>query len=231
MTGMGYQVYDYRLRAGSRCVDAGDNTAVPLDVADLDGDGDTTERTPLDLGASPRFVDHPMAADVGQPDLPEYPEIVDMGPFEKPLDVGGGLDIKPGACPNPLNRSSHGYLPVAVVGTADLDVTLIVVSSVRLSRVDGIGGLVAPNEGPPGPHSVVADVASPFEGEPCNCHDLSGDGIDDLSMKFRTADVVAALELGGLTGEDVVELVLTGTLLDGTSFTTGSDCVLLVPPG
>ncbi len=143
----------------------------------------------------------------------------------------GVLDIKPGGCPNPLNRSSQGFLPVAVVGTAHFDVTMFNVSSLRLSRADGVGGEVAPNEGPPGPHSVFADVATPFEGESCDCHNFEGDGIDDLSMKFSTQDVVAALELGSLTGGDAVELVITGTLLDGTSITTGSDCVVIVPAG
>ena len=51
------------------------------------------------------------------------------------------------------------------------------------------------------PHSTFKDVATPFEGQPCNCHGLSGNGMDDLSMKFRTAQVVAALQLNDLNGE------------------------------
>ncbi len=39
---------------------------------------------------------------------------------------------------------------MAVVGAVDFDVMMIDVSSVRLSRTDGVGGEVAPNEGPPG---------------------------------------------------------------------------------
>ena len=139
-----------------------------------------------------------------------------------------GLDVKPGSCPNSFNPGSHGILPVALIGTEDFDVTEIDVSSVLLSRADGLAGEVAPHEGPPGPHSVFADVATPFDGEPCDCHELEGDGIVDLSMKFRTDDVVAALELDALEGD--VELVVTGTLLDGTGFTSASDCIRLVPP-
>jgi hypothetical protein len=141
----------------------------------------------------------------------------------------GVLDVKPGGCPNSLNWSSQGFLPVAVARTAHFGVTQIDVSSVRLSRADGVGGEVAPNEGPPGPHSVFADVATPFEGVPCDCHDLIGDGLDDLSMKFRTQAVVAALLLGELESGDEVELVITGILLDGTAFTTGGDCIRIVP--
>ena len=139
------------------------------------------------------------------------------------------IDIKPGSCPNPLNRNSHGVLPVALVGSANFDATMVNVSSVRLSRADGVGGEVAPNEGPPGPHSVFADVATPFDGEPGDCHELEGDGIVDLSMKFRTDQVVAALQLNEVDyGE--LELIVTGQLLDGTEFTSAGDCIRLVPP-
>ena len=37
--------------------------------------------------------------------------------------VSVSLDIKPGSCPNPISGISRGVLPVAVLGTADLDVT------------------------------------------------------------------------------------------------------------
>ena len=33
---------DLRLSSSSSCIDAGDNTAVPADIYDIDGDGDTT---------------------------------------------------------------------------------------------------------------------------------------------------------------------------------------------
>lgn len=142
----------------------------------------------------------------------------------RPLVV---IDIMPGSCPNSFNPRSHGVLPVAIIGTDDLDVTEIDVSSVVLSRADGLGGEVGPNEGPPGPHSVFEDVATPFDGEPCDCHHATTDGVLDLSMKFRTDDVVAALGLDVLQGQ--VEVVVSGMLLDGTEFTSAADCLRLVP--
>jgi hypothetical protein len=72
---------DYRLGIGSPCIDAGDSTAVPEDSADLDGDGDTSERTPLDLDEFPRFVDY-ATPDTGVADPPDYPQVVDMGAYE-----------------------------------------------------------------------------------------------------------------------------------------------------
>jgi predicted outer membrane repeat protein len=56
---------DYHLSAGSPCIDAGDNTALPAGIlTDLDG--------------NPRFVDDPDTADTGF----GAPPIVDMGAYE-----------------------------------------------------------------------------------------------------------------------------------------------------
>ncbi len=73
---------DLRLGPGSPCIDAGSSGLVPADEFDLDGDGDTTERIPLDLAGNLRFRDDPVTPDTGLPDPPDYPEVVDMGPYE-----------------------------------------------------------------------------------------------------------------------------------------------------
>ena len=67
-------------------------------------------------------------------------------------------------------------------------------------------------------------------GDLCDCHQLEEDGLLDLSMKFNVPDVVATLQLSGLTSGTMVELVVSGSLLDGTAFSV-SDCIKLVPPG
>ena len=139
-------------------------------------------------------------------------------------------DIKPGSCPNPLNPSGGGYIPMSILGTDDFDVTQIVVGSILLSRMDGVGGSVSPNEGPRGPHSVVEDAGTPFDGELCDCHELEGDGIPDLSMKFKRKNVVAGLELDDLSEGTVLKLVVSGDLSDGTRF-NGADCIVIVGGG
>jgi formylglycine-generating enzyme required for sulfatase activity len=71
---------DYRLRPGSSCIDAGLNAAVPADLSDLDGDGNTTEPIPWDLDGNPRMVD-------GNND---GNSLVDMGAYEffwPPIEV------------------------------------------------------------------------------------------------------------------------------------------------
>ena len=138
------------------------------------------------------------------------------------------LDIKPGSCPNPLNTKSRGVVPVAIVGTTEFDVTLIDPNSLVLTRADGVGSGVAPLMGPPGPGVRVEDVATPFEGEPCACHEMEGDGIDDLAMKFETQILVAELQLNEFPGGTFVELVLSGEFLDGTRF-GATDCIRIVP--
>jgi hypothetical protein len=69
---------DFRLQAGSPCIDAGHNWLVSPDTADLDDDGDTTELTPLDLDGNPRFADDAATADTGC----GVPAPVDMGAYE-----------------------------------------------------------------------------------------------------------------------------------------------------
>ncbi len=149
---------------------------------------------------------------------------------ESPIAIIAQLDIKPGSCPNSFNRNSKGVLPVALVGDLGFDVGQVDLTTVRLERADGIGGSVQPNEGPPGPHSGFEDVATPFNGELCDCHVLTGDGIDDLSMKFKSQEVVVALELNDLPPGALVERCAGGEPLDGTEF-KACDCIRLVPPG
>ena len=142
--------------------------------------------------------------------------------------VEAQMDIKPGSCPNAFQRGQQGVLPVGLIGAADFDAEEVDVSSLQLSRADGVGGSVAPLMGPPGPHPVIADVATPFPGDLCDCHTLTGDGIRDVSMKFSVPELVQELELLALPSGDAIELTLTGTLLDGTAF-FASDCLHLTP--
>jgi hypothetical protein len=61
---------------------------VPPDTADLDNDGDTAERTPLDLDHGQRFLNDPCTVDTGVPDPPAYPNVVDMGAYEYHYGTG-----------------------------------------------------------------------------------------------------------------------------------------------
>ncbi len=136
------------------------------------------------------------------------------------------LDIKPGSCPNPVNPRSKGVVPVAIIGSESFDVTQIDIDSLLLARADGVGGAAAPLGKRRGAWSEVADVGTPFDGEPCDCHELGADGIDDLLLKFSTPELAEVLELGSLPRGTSVALTLSGSLLDGTGF-EASDCIVI----
>ncbi|MEW5870606.1 MAG: PKD domain-containing protein [Chloroflexota bacterium] len=78
---------DLRLTDGSPAVDAADNTAVPADTFDLDGDADALEPLPYDLDGAKRFQDH-ITPDTGSGAAP----IVDMGAYETLKSVDAGPD-------------------------------------------------------------------------------------------------------------------------------------------
>lgn len=64
---------DLRLRSDSPCIDAGDNTLLPADDFDLDGDGNVVEPLPIDLDGRPRV----------------YGPQVDVGAYEFVPSVAG----------------------------------------------------------------------------------------------------------------------------------------------
>lgn len=141
------------------------------------------------------------------------------------------LDIKPGSCPNAYNRTSHGNLPVSILGSAGFDVADIDIATVTMRNSNeffpnNFGSIGASN-------FLVEDTGTPDAdggpcGDACDCHDAEEDGTDDLSMHFDTDALVLALELDVSEPGDDVALVIQGQLLDGTPF-AGADCVRLVP--
>jgi hypothetical protein len=135
-------------------------------------------------------------------------------------EIEVSIDIKPGSCPNPIgNGDNNGVMPFAIMGTTDFDITQIDPESIRITR-EGVDDEVAPIRW------SYEDVATPFEGELCDCHCLKGDGIMDLSMKVYREDLVDILDLQELAGQ-TVELTITGNLLDefGGTPIVGEDCV------
>jgi len=124
------------------------------------------------------------------------------------------VDIKPGSCPNPLNVRSRGVLPVAVLGTEEFDVTTIDPDTIVMAR-EGIDGEV---------HVIrysYEDIATPFEGELCDCDtldnedDLNGDGIEDLTLKFKMQEIVELLGLTEFESMETIPLIIMGETFDG----------------
>ena len=122
------------------------------------------------------------------------------------------VDIRPVSCPNPLNVKSKGVLPVAILGSAALDVTAIDAGSIFLNGARNIRS---------GYEDVAWFIA---DANDCECATLGGDGYLDLTLKFMTQDIVATF--GEVNHDDVLELQLDGVLSDETPV-EGADCVVI----
>jgi hypothetical protein len=130
------------------------------------------------------------------------------------------VDVKPTSCPNPLNVDNRGVLPVAILGTADFDVSEIDPATVTL---EGISPL----------RWSWNDVATPYEPwtgkeNEYDCNEYGPDGNADLTLKFKAQEIVSAI--GSVSDGDVLVLQLTGKLKDeygGTAF-FGEDVVRII---
>lgn len=135
------------------------------------------------------------------------------------------VDIKPGSCPNPLNVNSKGVLPVAILGTDDLDVTTIDLNTIRLMGVTPV-------------RSDYEDVGTPYypligKEDKLDCHEEDGDGIGDLSLKFDRQEIVQAIEQASqdeVVDGKVLTLSLTGNLLEdfGGNEINGEDVIIII---
>jgi hypothetical protein len=150
------------------------------------------------------------------------PESVEVDAVAAPgSEISVNFDIKPGSCPNPINRKSKGVLPVAICGTEDFDVTTIDPGTIQLTR-EGVDVYVSPL------CWSLEDVATPFEGELCDCHELGGDGFTDLTIKFKIQEVKELLSDADLDLE--ITLTIIGNLKEeyGGSPISGQDCVWVI---
>lgn len=151
------------------------------------------------------------------------------------------VDIKPGSCPNPLNLTPYYHmevvanindsysgtakvkpeypgvikavLPAAILGTADFNVLTIDPETVQLEGVSPL-------------RWSTYDVSTPVDpdAELCECTTQGPDGFSDLTLKFDKTAIIHAL--GEVTSGDIIPLILTGELYDGTPI-DGQDCVII----
>ncbi len=119
-----------------------------------------------------------------------------------------GIDIMPGTSLNPVNLKQGGNLPVAILGSANLDVADIDASSLTL------GDETSPDT----PVSVKNKGSSAAYME-----DVNKDGRMDLVVMFDVKDLVGMY--GDLT-MSTTQLVLRGFLTDGCTNIRGVDVVL-----
>jgi len=122
------------------------------------------------------------------------------------------FDIHPTSWPNPINANTGGVVPAAILGTVSFDVTTIDPSTLLLEGVAPI-------------RWAVEDVARPAGGDgECNDTEEGPDGFDDLTLKFDTRELVAAL--GSVYDGDALTLTIIGKCFDGQDL-KGDDCVII----
>ena len=118
------------------------------------------------------------------------------------------IDIKPGSYPNSLNINGHGVIPVAILGSADFDVTNINIETLSFA------GLELRVKGNGSPQCSIQDVSGDFtnpEGAP--------DGYPDLVCQFVDNPD------NWIPGDGAA--TLTGELNDGAPF-EGTDDIRVV---
>jgi hypothetical protein len=121
------------------------------------------------------------------------------------------IDVKPGSFPNSINLSSGGTTPVAVLGSADLDVSDIDPGSLTLGT-SGVKTVGSTDRTMCSIVDVSGDFSSGLEGAP--------DGFNDLVCHFVTLSIVP--EAGNAQAK------LSGELHDSTPI-EGMDSVNIVP--
>ena len=141
---------------------------------------------------------------------------IDVRVEGEPGAIPVNVDLKPASCPNPINlrmRSRKAVIPLAILGTPDLDVMDIDPSTVTL-------------EGISARRWSFDDVSAPLPPDPdeCQCTTDGPDGFPDLVMHFNYLALVQAL--GPQQNGALVPVIVSGQLTDGAYF-IGQDCVLI----
>ncbi len=126
-----------------------------------------------------------------------------VSPFAifEPDVLGVDIDIKPGSDSNCINNNGHGVIPVAIFGSADLDVNDILVDSIGLNSV----GVRAVGKG----NKYLAHY-----------EDVNGDNYGDLIVQIEDQD--------GVFTEGTSTARITGGLINGTTI-EGTDTICIVP--
>lgn len=110
-----------------------------------------------------------------------------------------GVDIKPGSYPNAINLNSNGSVPVALLGSADFDVSSVDLGTVRFGKMHAMD-------------SGAFILRSALE-------DVNGDGFMDRVFHFKIKET-------GLEPSDT-EACLHGMTLAGEHF-CGHDTIVIV---
>jgi hypothetical protein len=134
------------------------------------------------------------------------------------------IDIKPWSDPNSVNRKQHGVIPVGILGSSLLDVTILEGASFEFLGAN----VTAHDLG--GHDTFTGHIVLPYEpdpiGNPGYFVTANADTIPDLVIHFNEDDLTDAAYLAAERG-DTVAASLTITLANGVVIVTEADIILI----
>jgi hypothetical protein len=133
--------------------------------------------------------------------------------------TGAVMDIKFCSNPNGFNCKNNGVVPVTIFGTADLDVSQIDLSTVKLCLASNTSQCIN-----------LVDAGFPKDrGNPttdlgtnvCTLGLAHPDGLDDLDVTFGSPDLASLISCSSINKKQASPaLIIEGNLQDGTPFQT-----------
>ncbi|NIP83320.1 MAG: hypothetical protein GWM90_30480 [Gemmatimonadetes bacterium] len=164
------------------------------------------------------WLGNPIFADWGVGDWSDFrvSQLTVSTPAVEAMSVP--VDVKPGSCPTPVNLRGRGVVPVAVAGTAELDVSQIDPATIKLAGVAPLRWA----------YEDVTTPVDPYTGKTVDdCTDAGSDGIMDVALKFSKEELAGAISAEAPQGE--FTLTVTGSLLPefGGTPIEGEDVVLI----
>jgi len=134
------------------------------------------------------------------------------------------IDIKPWSDPNSVNRKQHGVIPVGILGSSLLDVTILEGASFEFLGANATAHNLTDHD------TFMDHIVLPYEpdpiGNPGYFVTANDDVIPDLVIHFNEDDLTDAVYLAAERG-DQISASLTITLANGAVIVTEADIILI----
>lgn len=156
---------DLRLQRGSPAIDAGDNSLLPADTTDLDGDGDTNEPIPVDRAGNERVLD----------------DIVDIGAYEYYLLPQPTIRLSPASLIFTLTEGERVSQTLMINNTGTSDLNWSISKNNDWLNISPNSGTIAPNESQS--PTIIVDVTNLIAGSHNDTLTITSNDPDEPSLE------------------------------------------------